>query len=640
MAAQLFQVPIAAISLVDETRQWFKAQTGLGARETPREWSFCSVAIEQADSVFVVSQPEADPRFQNNPLVTGAPFIRFYAGAKLVDSRGFHLGALCIIDTRERAYPTEAERTFLVDLARLVTQQLELDRTRRELSEKERLLSLAETMSGVGHWTYNVKTEKVFWSNEVYRHFGIDPSQPPLSYDEALKRYPIEHRAQVREAILKAIATGEGYELRRQLNGADGKTRFTRSSALCQKDKEGNVESLVGVFQDITEYVNAIDAANGATAAKADFLANMSHEIRTPLTAIVGFSGLLMDTAGISGEAKRYAEQVVLASNALMATINDVLDYSKLEAGQISVRLEPVVIRRFLTDAVGIFENQASSKRLQLLFEADDSVPGVLICDPDRLRQVLHNLIGNAVKFTDAGSVVVRAEYAAGKGLEVSVQDTGLGLRPEHISQLFKRFSQVDTELNRTTGGTGLGLAICKGLADLMGGSIRVDSEHGVGSKFTLHLPCDVASLTLSDVKSVAYSLRGYRVLIVDDITTNIEFATSALKMAGACVYTATSQEQALQIANDNSVDLVLLDIHMPTVSGLDVLGPMRRAMGPIPILAFTADFNADRKEAFYLKAGFDGLVSKPITAKGLTDAVGKAVGAVPTLEFGVAGHG
>lgn len=633
LAAQLFQVPIAAISLIDETRQWFKAQTGLGVRETPREWSFCSVAIEQEDAVFVVPQPETDPRFCDNPLVTAAPFIRFYAGAKLVDSRGFTLGALCIIDTREHSYPTEAERSFLTELARVVSQQLELDRTKRELAEKEHLLSLAESMSRVGHWSYNVKTGKVFWSNEVYRFFGRDPALPPLAYEEALKAYPPEQRIKVEQSVANAIATGQGYELRRDHIGPDGRRKVTQSSAVCQLGQDGKVESLIGVFQDITGYVVAIDAAKAATAIQADFLANMSHEIRTPLTSVVGYAGLLNDMAGLSSEAKHYADQVMIASNALMATVNDILDFSKLEAGQIKLCLEPVAIRRLLNEAVRIFENQASSKYLAITLTVDEHVPEALALDPDRLRQILLNLIGNAVKFTEAGSVEVRAVCVAGL-LEISVSDTGPGIPSKQLGMLFKRFSQLESGLNRGNGGTGLGLAICKGLADLMGATISVTSEPGRGSAFSLLLPCQEVSTVHASAPPVDYSLQGYRVLVLDDTPANLDFAVRTLGKAGARVYCASDLENALGYVGHDEVDMVLLDIHMPSIGGLEALSKLR-AGRHIPIMAFTADVSSDRQEAFYRGKGFDGLIAKPITPKDFVHQVAIALGVVPTLDFG-----
>ncbi|HVW74793.1 MAG TPA: GAF domain-containing protein [Rhizomicrobium sp.] len=169
IAAQLFQSPIAAISLVDAERQWFKSKLGITVEETPRSWSFCSVAIEQSEPVFVVPAPEKDERFRENPFVLGAPFIRFYAGAPLIDSKGVSLGALCVIDTRDRPYPSESERACLADLAHFATQQLELESTQRALAEKQLLLAMAEHMSGVGHWRYEIKSGRVTWSEELYR---------------------------------------------------------------------------------------------------------------------------------------------------------------------------------------------------------------------------------------------------------------------------------------------------------------------------------------------------------------------------------------------------------------------------------------------------------------------------------------
>jgi len=304
--------------------------------------------------------------------------------------------------------------------------------------------------------------------------------------------------ASFRAAYLEVIrgARPAGQSLRYRLRHKDGRWIWVEANPSLVRDGEGRPE-FIDVLRDVTEQVAmegelvaARDAANAAAQAKSDFLANMSHELRTPLTAVIGFAGLLGARTDLEPGPRRFVEKIRSASQALLATINDVLDFSKLEAGQVEIHPEPVDAGRLVEGVAGVLEQQARAKNVALTVKIGAGVPGELLLDPDRVRQVLMNLVGNAVKFTEAGSISVLADYDAETGaFGVRVTDTGAGLTEEQQQQLFKRFSQVDGSSTRRHGGTGLGLAICKGLVEAMGGRIGVESTPGEGATFWFVLP-------------------------------------------------------------------------------------------------------------------------------------------------------
>ena len=367
-------------------------------------------------------------------------------------------------------------------------------------------------------------------------------------------------------------------------------------------------------------------AAEAATAAKSEFLANMSHEIRTPLTAIIGYTGLLAERSDLAAPARHQVERVESAGKALLSIVNDVLDFSKLEAGHFEIKPRVVSPLDEVRSAIQMFAPQADAKGLALEFHAADDLPAHVRLDPDRLRQILLNLVSNAMKFTTQGEVRVSVRFdAAAEQLHVAVRDTGPGLDEDQQTKLFQRFSQVDASRTRSHGGTGLGLAICKGLAEAMGGDIGVESARGAGSTFAFNVAAPRAQADEVQPAERAQPLdaTGARILVVDDNPANRELARVVLEMVGAQVTEASSGEAALEIAQAQAFDLILLDIRMPGMDGPAVLAALRSTGGPnltVPVLAFTAD-----ADLAWLSEGdirFDDVVRKPIEAAGLIQSV------------------
>jgi PAS domain S-box-containing protein len=389
------------------------------------------------------------------------------------------------------------------------------------------------------------------------------------------------------------------------------------------------------VIRDVTQQVAQEEAlaaaraeAEAAAAVKGDFMANMSHEIRTPLTAVIGFSGLLSQRPELDEISRRFVQRVSSAGQALLAIVNDVLDFSKLEAGQVEISPRAVSPLAVAQEALSLFAPQADAKSLWLECSADGDLPDRVMMDPDRVRQVLLNLIGNAVKFTEHGAVRLFVGYdATAEVLRVRVEDTGAGMSPEQQMKLFQRFSQVDASSTRQHGGTGLGLAICKGLTEAMGGGITVTSASGGGSVFSFYIAAPIARSPGAEsepatVETLLGRLDGLRVLVVDDNPVNRELARTVLEHMGAEIAEAGDGRTAVTLATAEPFDCILMDLRMPGLTGQAALAEIRDTPGPnrdVPILAFTAD--ADRN-LLSGEHGFDGVVSKPIVAWELVGAV------------------
>ena len=373
--------------------------------------------------------------------------------------------------------------------------------------------------------------------------------------------------------------------------------------------------------------------AEAAAAAKTAFLANMSHELRTPLTSIIGFSRLLHERRDLTDEAQTHARRIFDASEALFVLINDVLDFSKLEAGHVDLEPRPFSIAQLIEEVRGLLSLQAAAKGVALDVELGEELPAFVSGDLPRLRQVLVNLAGNAVKFTAAGTVRLRAHYdMPNRSLSVAVTDTGPGIAPEALSRLFERFSQADVSINRTHGGTGLGLAICKAIVEVMGGQIHVDSQIGQGSTFRFEIPAPLAAAPADIPEAPAKpqttpdaGIPPLSVLLVDDTAMNRELIRLMLGPLNLQITEAASGAEAIRAANARPFDLILMDIRMPEIDGLGATRTIRAAPGPnrdTRIVALTADVEPENLAAC-TRAGIDGVLPKPISPADLIAAVG-----------------
>ena len=638
MAAALFDCPMASVNLIDDDTQWLLGRVGLDPCSTAREDAFCNLTIElPPGSVMVVENAALDPRFRDNPLVTGEPGIRFYAGALLTSSTGFNLGALCVIDTVPRAHPTAAELEQLVTLAQLVVSELERARSENRRRQQQDMLNMSEALSGVGHWRAQMPSGRIFWSDEVYEIYGVSRADFNPQYDEAMSFFAPDDGVRLNAAIGQTLAGHGPYELELDFTRKDGSPRRVISKGACAMDADGEPALLYGVFQDVTEQRAALQAAEDAAATKSDFLANMSHELRTPLTSIVGFTDLAMAQTDVAATTRDYLRRIDNAGRSLMCLVNDILDFSKLEAGQVSIRPEPTDVERLARDVLELFAPQIGAKDLTLSLSIAPEARSLEI-DPDRVRQILLNLVSNAVKFTEAGKVELDITWTDGR-LTASVSDTGPGMTPEQAGRLFQRFSQIDGSATRKAGGTGLGLAICKGLSEAMGGSVGVDSTLGQGSRFWFEIEAPAVAAPTGataapTTEAPAFSLDGVSILIADDHPANRELAQLFLAGFGAEVTHAEDGVEAVELASARRFDLILMDARMPRMDGEQALRAIRLsgASQSAPILAYTADAHAADAPAWRAK-GFQGMVGKPLSSTELIQAVAEALSDTPPVR-------
>jgi PAS domain S-box-containing protein len=485
----------------------------------------------------------------------------------------------------------------------------------------------------------------VFISDGVERVAGYPandflPPQPRRTLTDLI--IPADHE-RVAAELAQAIANGGSYQIEYRLRHADGNLHWMwENGAATRDDADGAVRWLDGVILDISErrqmeeeLRQAKENAEQAAAARASFVANMSHEIRTPMNAILGFTDVLLDTP-LDTEQRRHLDTVRRQGRALLRLLNEILDKAKLDKGAMELEPDDYNLLALIDELSSTYGSNARSKGLAIDIRYDPQLPAWLHGDELRMRQVLSNLLDNAIKFTAAGQVSLEVQKL-GEQLHIMVQDTGIGIAPERLEAIFDPFTQADASMTRRYGGTGLGTTISKQLVGLMGGRIWAASEPNVGTTFHVTLPLAAAHGTpqqLQQRERHARELPPLHILAADDVPQNLELLQLLLHKHGHTLQTASDGAQAVALAAATRFDVILMDVQMPHQDGLEATRAIRlaeQAAGqvPVPIVAMTASVLDAHREAS-AAAGMQGFASKPVDWQALSHEIARVLG-LPT---------
>jgi PAS domain S-box-containing protein len=498
-----------------------------------------------------------------------------------------------------------------------------MKKARQEAQANATRLGLALGAAEAGVYEID-HVNKTFWASPEFEKLT---GQKNATYEEATHlRFPgfhpddLDHvRASFRALHTGSRRSGEAFEAR--ILRPDGQTRWVRVSHHLKVARNGRWLKAVGLVQDFDArkrqeiaLMDAQQAAQAGADAKAAFLANMSHEIRTPMNGVMGVLHLLK-TESLSGDGRRMLEEALSCGQMLAELLNDVIDFSKIEAGRLELACEPVDVSALVEGVARLLKPQADAKGLALVAAVNRQV-GWVRTDPVRLRQALFNLVGNAVKFTESGQVKI-ACFAPMRGvLRFEVEDTGVGIPAAAQSRIFQRFDQGDASTTRRFGGSGLGLAITKRLAEIMSGDVGFASVEGQGSTFWLEIEAEPVAAEARPADEITPVLEGLRILVVEDNATNRMIASKLLEGLGASVETAADGYLGVEAAERGGFDLILMDVQMPGIDGLEAARRIRALGGQVaatPIVALTANVLSHQQRR-YLDAGMDGVVGKPIS--------------------------
>jgi PAS domain S-box-containing protein len=521
----------------------------------------------------------------------GTPSLSYLGVPILVGERS--IGVISVQSTEEEGRFGEADARLLSTIAANVGVAIQNARLFSEIDRQKQYFEMLVEVSPAAVVVMDAEERVTGWNPAAAALFGYAEDEAVgRSIDELVVSE--DFRSESRDVTEEARGQGRTRRITRRA-AKDGALVDVEMELVPLRFGEDNV-GFYAIYHDITELQRARQEAEAATQAKSAFLATMSHEIRTPMNAVIGMTDLLLGTE-LTGEQREFAEVVHASGDALLHVIDDILDYSKIEAGKLDLEQAPFSLRDCVEGALDIVAPRAWEKELELGCLIDEHAPAGIVGDEARLRQVLLNLLSNAVKFTERGEVVVlvdAAETGAGSyRVELAVRDTGIGIPPDRMGLLFTSFSQVDASTTRRFGGTGLGLAISKRLVELMGGTIDVESEQQKGSIFRISLPVTAADVpTKIALDDGLHHLAGQRILIVDDNATNREIVTRHARSWGMEPVAVELPARALElIEGGEPFDIAVLDMMMPGMDGLALAGEIRsrRSAEKLPLLLLTS---------------------------------------------------
>nr|MBA2486408.1 response regulator [Nitrospira sp.] len=541
-------------------------------------------------------------------------------------------------------------------------------RAEEALRTSEARLKTTLRGSQIGVWDVDLRATRVYYSATWKRQLGYDDHEIGTAFEEWETRIHPDDRDRILP-INQACQEGrtEQFEHEHRLRHKDGSYRWILARGSLIRNEQGEAIRMLGIHIDTTdrkrneeELRAAKEAAEAANKAKSEFLANMSHEIRTPMNGVLGTTELLLNSE-LTDKQRHLASTVHRSGRTLLAIINDILDFSKIEAGKLELESVSFDLSQILSESLELFVEAARRKQLRLTQHIGEGVPLYLKGDPVRFRQILMNLLSNAIKFTETGEVSLTTELAESTTshvlLRLAVADSGIGISAAATSYIFDAFSQADGSTTRRFGGTGLGLSIAKQLVGLMGGTITVESSTGNGSTFSFtarlarqpfgapsqkglfprarlsapspayHQAVEAPRVPLSSLVDEASAPKpAGRILLAEDSPVNREVAVGMLELLGYEVVVAENGRQALMAADEDNIDMVLMDCQMPEMDGLTATGDIRHretssGRRRLPIIAVTAHaIQGDRERC--LAAGMDDYLTKPYTQRQLRDVI------------------
>jgi signal transduction histidine kinase/CheY-like chemotaxis protein len=536
-------------------------------------------------------------------------------------------------------------------------------------------LNEAQRLGQIGNWSWDVQKNVVEWSDQIYTLFGIEKTDGKIDLEMAASLYTDESQLRLQAAVQETLETGTAYSIELETRHCANGVRYVRGQGRARYNSEGVICGLFGTAMNVTKSRTQEESlrdakmrSEAANLSKSEFLANMSHEIRTPMTAILGYADLLEVDGEITSDPRQALDAIrTIKANSehLLTIINDILDMSKIESGKMAVESIDTFPTLILEEVVNLVQCQCDGKRLGLHVIYESPIPKRIESDPTRLRQILLNLLGNAIKFTEVGSVTVSASFhSETNSLHFAITDTGIGMASDQrdIIARFEAFSQADSSTTRKFGGSGLGLRICNSLASMLGGGITIESEMGSGSRFTLAIdignPQPLEFFTHAELKSSANkahpqkstsqsvskdALLGTRVLLAEDGPDNQRLISFHLKKAGAEVCVAENGLVAVHNVEQTNLenrlpDIILMDMQMPEMDGYTATRRLRELGYTMPIVALTAHaMDGDRQKC--LDAGCDEYLTKPIEKARLIevcDSITKGISGLPVATASI----
>lgn len=532
-------------------------------------------------------------------------------------------------NSQTKKYPIFNEKNELMFTANITRDVTEQKKQEKELIIKEERLKEAQKIGNNGHWEYDLKNEKLFWSEQTFNIYGQNPDTFTPTFENVLALYHPDDVKMIINEFNYCLENNKNMKIETRIITETGELKYAIQRAKVEYE-EGKPVLVLGSVADITEQkqveielLKAKEMAETASLAKSDFLSNMSHEIRTPLNGVIGFTDLLLNTK-LDKIQKEYLDNAIISANSLLGVISDILDFSKIESGKLELELIRTDIIQLIENASDIIKVHAAGKGVELLLNIQPDMPRYAKIDPIRLKQILVNLMSNAVKFTHEGEVELKISFVPKDEkighFTLEVRDTGIGVKDEDKSKLFKAFSQADTSTTRRYGGTGLGLIISNSLAHKMGGNIQFESEYGQGSKFYFTIETEyeegeaATSLNICHIK---------KVLVVDDNAKNRMILEHTFKHWGIEFVGCESGRAAIDLLKINQdFDLIIMDYHMPEINGLETTQVIRYDLNitaayiPIILLHSSSDDATIHDAAKRLDIRFS--LTKPIKSKEL----------------------